>query len=269
MLRTASRGCSTPGGRSSLLLAKAHLHGAGVRFEALGASQRGDGGRKLREAARGQFLNRDDLHEVGRRESAANARCAGSGKHMIGARRVVACRFRAGGSEKDAACMLDLLSAGSHRKAARCSGASRFDASTAASSDGQRITALWFADRLAGHRGGGQRFELAGHFGRNLFGQFRRSGQQDGGRFDVVLRLRQHVGGDVARIGVVGDDDDLGGAGDEIDADFTRQKFLRSRDVDVAGADDAIDFRESSRCRTPVRRWLARRRCGTRCETSR
>ena len=57
---------------------------------------------------------------------------------------------------------------------------------------------------------------------------------------DIVLGLRQHVGGEVARIAVGGDDQDFGGAGDEVDADFAREQFLRGGDIDVAGTDDAV-----------------------------
>ena len=44
-----------------------------------------------------------------------------------------------------------------------------------------------------------------------------------------------------------GDDQDLGGPGDEIDADFARQQFLGGRDIDVAGADDAVGARHGAR----------------------
>ena len=62
-----------------------------------------------------------------------------------------------------------------------------------------------------------------------------------------MLGLRQHVGGECTRIAVGGDDQDLGGPGDEIDADFAGQQFLGGGDVDVAGADDAIGARHGAR----------------------
>ena len=62
-----------------------------------------------------------------------------------------------------------------------------------------------------------------------------------------MLGLRQHVGGEVARIAFGGDDQDLGGAGDEIDADFAGQQFLGGGDIDVAGADDAVGARHGAR----------------------
>ena len=108
-------------------------------------------------------------------------------------------------------------------------------ASTAASIDGHSITALLSTNGLAGDRGGGQRLKLA----RSLPATTRsarasRSGEQNRGRVHVVLGLRQHVGGDMARIAVVGDDHDLGGSGDKVDADFAREQLLRGSDIDVA-----------------------------------
>ena len=42
------------------------------------------------------------------------------------------------------------------------------------------------------------------------------------------------------RIGLRGDDQNLGGTGDEIDPDFARKQFLGGGDIDVARADDAV-----------------------------
>src|ERR1035438_8474234 len=64
ILRTASRGCNTPGGKSIFLLGKADLHGAGMRFQTLGASECGDGRRQLLQSFRRQLLHRDDLDEI-------------------------------------------------------------------------------------------------------------------------------------------------------------------------------------------------------------
>jgi hypothetical protein len=77
-------------------------------------------------------------------------------------------------------------------------------------------------------------------------GQALRRGQQDGRRVDIVLRLRQHVGGEMARVAVGRDDEDFGGAGDEIDADFAGEQLLGGGDVDVAGADDAVGARHGA-----------------------
>ena len=62
-----------------------------------------------------------------------------------------------------------------------------------------------------------------------------------------MLGLRQHVGGEVARVAVGGDDQDLGGTGDEVDADFAGEQFLGGGDIDVAGPDDAVGARHGSR----------------------
>src|SRR6266851_5568295 len=66
ILRTASRACKTPGGRSILLAAKTHLHRTGMCFQTFGARQGGDGGGKLAQAIEGEFLNGYYLHKVGR-----------------------------------------------------------------------------------------------------------------------------------------------------------------------------------------------------------
>ena len=52
----------------------AHLHGAGVRFEAFGARQRSDGGRQIPQGLAAQFLHGDHLDEIGGGEPAAHAR---------------------------------------------------------------------------------------------------------------------------------------------------------------------------------------------------
>src|ERR1700693_4867505 len=70
---TASRGCNTPGGKSIFLLAKAHLHGAGMRFQALRPSESSDGRREFVQRFRRQLLHRDYLDEVGGRKATANA----------------------------------------------------------------------------------------------------------------------------------------------------------------------------------------------------
>src|ERR1039457_5011724 len=67
ILNTASRGCNTPGGKSIFLLGKAHLHGAGMRFQTLGASECGDGRRQLLQSLESQLLHRDYLDEIGGR----------------------------------------------------------------------------------------------------------------------------------------------------------------------------------------------------------
>ena len=84
------------------------------------------------------------------------------------------------------------------------------------------------------------------HFARHGGGQAFGGGEQDGGGVDIVLGLGEHVGGEVARIAVGDDDQDFGGAGDEIDADFAGEQLLGGGDVDVAGADDAVGARDGA-----------------------
>ena len=61
-----------------------------------------------------------------------------------------------------------------------------------------------------------------------------------------MLRLREQIGGDPARIdAVVGGDDDLGRAGDGVDADVAEHQPLGRGDVGVAGADDLVDARHA------------------------
>ena len=93
-----------------------------------------------------------------------------------------------------------------------------------------------------------------------------RPGQQPREAARPVFGLHDQVdGGVVGRNRVVGDDDDLGGAG-ETGRDGHEAPpghlALGQRDVHVAGADDHVDRRGSGRCRTPARRSPGRRRPG-------
>ena len=57
-----------------------------------------------------------------------------------------------------------------------------------------------------------------------------------------MLGLAEQVGGDDHRVGrLVGDDEDLGRAGDEVDADLPEQPALRLDDVRVARPDEEVD----------------------------
>ena len=58
----------------------------------------------------------------------------------------------------------------------------------------------------------------------------------------------------------LGEDDDLGRAGDGVDADPAEHLPLGLGDIGVAGADDAIDGRDGRRCRRPAPRSPGRRR---------
>src|SRR5216684_2960926 len=99
MRRTASRGWSTPGGSSSFLsLGKANLHGTCVSFQSFGAGQRGDCRRNRSQRRGSEFLDRDNLHEIGGGQSASDASRAGRWQNMIGTGGVIARGFGAAGS---------------------------------------------------------------------------------------------------------------------------------------------------------------------------
>ncbi len=64
----------------------------------------------------------------------------------------------------------------------------------------------------------------------------------------VVLRLRQQIGGDPFRVVVpVGDDQDLGRAGDHVDPDLAEDPPLGRGDIGVARTDDLVDRRDRRR----------------------
>ncbi len=72
-------------------------------------------------------------------------------------------------------------------------------------------------------------------------GERRVVGDQDRLGGGVVLGLGEQVGGDPGRVvGGVGDDHDLGGAGQGVDADDAVEPALGGGDVGVAGADDLV-----------------------------
>ena len=95
-------------GRVSEEWSKADLHGAGVGFEAFGAGQRRDGRGDARQARGVELLDRDDLHVIGRGQSAAQPGNAAGGQDVIGSRGVVAGGFGAVRSDEDAAGVVDL-----------------------------------------------------------------------------------------------------------------------------------------------------------------
>ena len=142
----------------------------------------------------------------------------------------------------------------------RCSGAKRLEISTASSSERTRMMAEFLAIDLRGDR----RRWAACATGARL-----RWPRPAARRLEVVSRMAEAStscsacasmsAAIVARIAVAGDDQDLGGTGDEIDADFAGEQFLGGRDVDVAGADDAVGARARCGCRRRRRRWPARR----------
>ena len=99
------------------------------------------------------------------------------------------------------------------------------------------------ADRSFGYLTRGQRHQLAAGFRRDLFSQRARSREKNGAGFYIVLRLRQHVGGQVPRIAVVTDDQNLGRPGDKVNANTAREQTLGRRHINIARPDDAIGAR--------------------------
>ncbi len=73
----------------------------------------------------------------------------------------------------------------------------------------------------------------------NALGKARIVRDQDRLRGDVMFGLRQEVGGDPVRIRrLVGEDQDLGGARDHVDADFAEHKAFGRGDIGISGSDD-------------------------------
>jgi hypothetical protein len=56
-----------------------------------------------------------------------------------------------------------------------------------------------------------------------------------------MLGLSEHIGSDPFWVALLGEDQDLRGAGDEINTDIAREEFLGGGNIGVAGADDAVD----------------------------
>ena len=214
----------------------------GVRFQAFGARQRGNGGGQL-PSARAQFLHRDYFQVVGDGEAAAQARRAVGGQNVIGPGGIIARGLGTVRSDEDAAGMADFGSSDASGML-RCSGAKRLRdldgfVERAHQDDGASSCAI---DLRAPRR------PWAGSStGARLHWRPRRpglgGGQQDGAGVGIVLGLREHVGGEMARIAVGGNDQNFGGSGNEVDADFAREQFLSGGDIDIAGADDAVGAR--------------------------
>jgi hypothetical protein len=82
---------------------------------------------------------------------------------------------------------------------------------------------------------------LAVDFGDRGMGELFRSGQEDRRRGRAVLGLTQQVGcAHLGVRGVVGDDQNLGRAGEEVDADPAIELPLGLGDIGVAGPDQHV-----------------------------
>src|SRR5580693_6184335 len=108
ILNTASRGCNTPGGKSIFLLPKTHLHGTGVRFQTLRASESGDGRSQPVQRFGRQLLHRNYLDEVGGRKAATNPSGSRRRQNVIRTGRVITRSFRTARAHEDAARVLYL-----------------------------------------------------------------------------------------------------------------------------------------------------------------
>ena len=80
--------------------------------------------------------------------------------------------------------------------------------------------------------------DLARHVVRHLLAQ----GDQERIRVLIVLGLREQVGSDHTRARlIIGDDQNLTRPRDAIDVDDTKDKALRTRDVEVSGPNNFVD----------------------------
>ena len=94
-------------------------------------------------------------------------------------------------------------------------------------------------------RGARQGGEVAFDRLRHLRGEFGVVGDEDRLRGEVVLGLRQEVGGDPCGVvAAIGHHQDLRRAGDHVDADPAEDPALGRRDIGVAGPDDLVDRRD-------------------------
>ena len=128
----------------------------------------------------------------------------------------------------------------------RCSGASRLTRPTASSQSRTTMMAPCACQLAPAMAARGRVGSSCCDRCRDRVGECGIVGDQDGLRRLVVLGLRQQIDGDAARIvGGVGQHDDLGRAGDRVDADAAEHLPLGLGDIGVARPDDAIDRRDA------------------------
>ena len=83
----------------------------------------------------------------------------------------------------------------------------------------------------------GERFDQAPHAGHHVFRQMPAGGHQPGRGIGTMLGLADQIGGDDLGIGgAIGDDQDLGWSGKQVDADAAEQHALGLGDEPIAGA---------------------------------
>ena len=215
-------------------------------FQSFGARQGGDGRSQAPQSRLVQMLHRNHLQEIRHRETAAQARRAAGGQHVVGAGGIIAGGFRAEWSHEHAAGVPHFgqqLLVGNAQVLRR-----------------EAVGQLHGLIQGPGHHDGGvPRNGLRRHIRRGKAGKLRahlaghrrgealRGGEQDGRGIHVVLRLGQHVGRQAPRVALRRDDHDFRGAGYEIDSHFARQQLLGGGHVNVARAHNAVRFGDRAR----------------------
>lgn len=102
--------------------------------------------------------------------------------------------------------------------------------------------------RICGDFAAGKEGELPLRFRGDPLREGGAVGEQDGAGEPVVLGLREDIRRDVGGVLLpVRYDEDLGGAGEHVDADLAVHLFFGEGDVDVAGAGDDVDLRDALR----------------------
>ena len=193
------------------------------------------------QLVRPAFQDRGPLHEIEHAEARREPRRARRRQHVVGAADIVADRLRRVGPEEDRAGIADLRG---KRFRIRGHDFQMLGGDRIRERHGV-VEAFHQDDRAEIVPRGPRDFrarqgrELRFHRALDLGGEPRAVGDQDRLRVDVVLGLRQQIGGDPAGIaGVVGDHQHFGRAGDHVDADLAEHQPLGGGDIGVAGADD-------------------------------
>ncbi len=221
-----------------------------VPFEPLESGEGRDRVGLAREPRQRIAEHRRPGHEVVHAERRAEAHRSAGGQDVRRSGEVVPRGLRGGGADEDRAGRVDV---GDHRP-----GVGHLEAHVLR---GDRVGHLREPRARRGDdrdpvrlhrrprdRDARERLERLLDLPRHGLGEFRgRAEEQRIGRL-VVLRLRQEIRGDDARVGrVVGDDEDLARPGDAVDVDRAVDEALGAGDVEVPGADDLVDARDRLR----------------------
>ena len=198
-------------------------------------------------------------------QAAARARPAGSRQNVICAAGVVSDRLRAPRAEKYASRFgqfLDQVLA-SQPGMLKCSGATRLAKRIAASSDARNQNGARRAQRLPRRIRLRQFAQLLRRLpSRTAFAKRARCRHQQRNGVGIVLGLRQHIRGDVARRSPpVARISTSVGPGGHVDRAIIRNQTLRRSDVAIARDRKSCPRAESIACRRRTRRSPARRPC--------